>query len=841
MTETEYVVRRFSERFAAFRGRRVLLHGSREYARAILEAYDAQYRFLGVMTDEDAGETFAGKRVFPAEELPGLDVDLIVLTERVKYAEAAYEKLAPLCREKGIALYDMYGLDQIALHDELDACGPQSAAGWQRIAAPYPVLALELMDTVLARELFRSEPAPRSTLLPLVRERLAQGRPVVFSLRKSCPEEEQTALLWKTGLFSSREEMEGHLLRRCREDLSFRALRERYPDEPILYIGMGLVNECILPRCYGIQTYRLMPFLDAAFPKRPAPAAAEEENRRERLEAALQACDAVSFDVFDTLLQRLTLAPTDVFRLVEESAARCGAAAPGFAEQRVLSERERPMADLDGVYRRLGERTGWPEETLRALRQREIETERAVIEPRGAVVELLEKALAMGKRVVLTSDMYLPEPLLRGLLEEKGVHGFERLFVSCDRGRRKAAGLFEEVRAYLGDARVLHIGDDPDADIAPALAAGCAAFWVPSALRAALDAGWEGAVRTAESLMERCLVGMSVAEAFADPFQPSAIAHTEPRARLRRFACGALAPMVAGFLTWLAREMRASGVERVLFLARDGYLPMRGYALLRRRFPEMQLPGETYFYANRRAALLGVACELARGFHFDRDGLVNGFSPDQILARYLALPPEAIEPWRADEEPEAYIERHMDAIRAVQEETRRGYVRYGKRLGLTPGARCAVVDFVAQGSTQGALERFLPLDMRGYYFARPWYENNGMSCPACYYLCGENDFLLRNYLEAEHFMTAPEPSMDRMLPDGEPRLAEEARSGEDLGDVSAVLREAVRFTARFIDLFYVPGEVIRPALPEEMYAADGYHWVMREFYDDWSQSPVGRK
>ena len=51
MTELEYVIGRFDEKFHGFCGKRILLHGSREYAEGILKAFDPLYGFLGSQFD----------------------------------------------------------------------------------------------------------------------------------------------------------------------------------------------------------------------------------------------------------------------------------------------------------------------------------------------------------------------------------------------------------------------------------------------------------------------------------------------------------------------------------------------------------------------------------------------------------------------------------------------------------------------------------------------------------------------------------------------------------------------------------------------------------------------
>lgn len=840
MTELEYVISRFDEKFREFCGKRILLHGSREYAEGILKAFDPLYGFLGVMTFDPVGESFCGKPVFGSDRLTELKPDLIILTERVRYAEAAYESLACICQDNHIALYNMYGLDEVAVHRDLESCRYHQLSGWIKIVEPYDVIAFELMDAFLAFNQLRGEAVARDLVKQLVKNLLERGTPVYFSLRRSYPEQKQIEYLWNAGLFSSREAMEACLIRRKGEDLSFRALRERYPREKILYIGMGLVYECILPRCYDIDTYRMLPNIDPLFPKRPEnKQEAPRQWDRKRLKEALARCDAVSFDVFDTLLQRKTLQPTDVFRLVERRAQQAGISAPNFAERRIAAQDLDPFTNIDGIYRRMKLNTGWPQETLDSLLAMEVETERAVLMPRTPMIEVFREAVRSGKRVVLTSDMYLPEQILSQLLAEKGVEGYEKLFVSCDEGCCKANGLFDRVRTYLGEARILHIGDNVDADLDPARAAGFEGFYVPSALRTALDCGWEKAIGKAESLTERCLVGLSVAVAFEDPFIPHAIEQAKTNVRLQRYAAGAVAPMIAGYLCWLASELRDSNAARVLFLARDGWLPMAGYECLRRRWPELSLPEPVYFYSNRRAAFLGVMEQFLGTIYFNGHGLSNGLAPNEVLSHFFDLAEENILPWREGEQtPQQYLLRHRTAVHDRQVQARAGLSRYADSLALRPGELYAVVDFVAMGSTQAYLEQILPLTLRGYYFARPRYENAESACNMRYYLQGKNDFFLRNYMETEHFMTSPESSVDYIAEDGTPVLAEEVRNAEDMREIALVAEVIQTYLRTFFELFYAPGDTIRPELPEELYAADGYHWVMKNAYDDWSKKPL---
>ena len=70
MTEVEYVIANFAERFAAFRKKRIVLHGSRNYAEAIIENFADSFHFIGIMSLEPFDDgSFHGLRVLKEEDI----------------------------------------------------------------------------------------------------------------------------------------------------------------------------------------------------------------------------------------------------------------------------------------------------------------------------------------------------------------------------------------------------------------------------------------------------------------------------------------------------------------------------------------------------------------------------------------------------------------------------------------------------------------------------------------------------------------------------------------------------------------------------------------------------
>ena len=149
MTEVEYVIAGFDEKFHTFRGSNIALHGSREYAKAIIDNFDSSYHFFGIISkDPIEGDYFHGLKVLREEDISQLNIDMIILTERVKYAEEVYTSIGNVCSEKSILLYNMYGIDEHKVHAEIDACKYNDVKEWEELCRPYDVIAFEVVDTL---------------------------------------------------------------------------------------------------------------------------------------------------------------------------------------------------------------------------------------------------------------------------------------------------------------------------------------------------------------------------------------------------------------------------------------------------------------------------------------------------------------------------------------------------------------------------------------------------------------------------------------------------------------------------------------------------------------------
>ena len=403
------------------------------------------------------------------------------------------------------------------------------------------------------------------------------------------------------------------------------------------------------------------------------------------LEQKIAEADAVSFDFFDTLFVRSLLNPEDVFDILGKRFGisdfrnlRRAAQTEAFRRMHQLGLKEITLA---GIYACFDPLAVPPEEIMLA----EYELELSLVHPNAELIELFLKTVASGKTVVLTSDMYLPveffnEAFLRYNLP------LVPMFVSSSSNatKRDQGELFDIVAAELKlvHRRILHIGDNLHSDVKQANAKGLTAFHYqeyrcPPPLKHSAP----------EASLARGLLRKHVNE-------------TEPNSyRELGFLYGG--PAAVGFLDWITVQARRDNIDRVLFLARDGYVLER----IAKSRTDNQLPLFNYFLGSRVAFTLAAMTDA--NFSEFLPFLVSGsegLSPYELLERIGVPPPadkvmenlglsaSAIITHSQLESVQEFLYAYRWEILKVCRANRRALFAYLNALGIRPGNRVALID-----------------------------------------------------------------------------------------------------------------------------------------------------
>lgn len=211
---------------------------------------------------------------------------------------------------------------------------------------------------------------------------------------------------------------------------------------------------------------------------------------------ALPQVDVVSFDFFDTFATRVVSQPTHVFAAMEQHLTNTrGRTWDGFARERVLAERQaRSIKEnishtddvtLSEIYLPLAQRYSLSYQQRVELEQLEQTFEINLAAPVAIANELIDAARQAGKRVIVVSDFYMDAQHIVNVAHKIGHTWLDAsdVYVSSVCGGTKDNGvLWDNVLKLVGvsPSRMVHVGDNDNADVKQPRARGIRAIHYPA-------------------------------------------------------------------------------------------------------------------------------------------------------------------------------------------------------------------------------------------------------------------------------------------------------------------------------------------------------------------------
>lgn len=336
----------------------------------------------------------------------------------------------------------------------------------------------------------------------------------------------------------------------------------------------------------------------------------------------------ISFDIFDTLIMRYVYRPDDIFLLLNKKFEEIYSTNISFDKLRINAEREcrRKFGEsnpewqdvtISEIYECMADYYSIPSEITKIMEEEEKKLEIQFSRRRKSAMELFDVAIKSDKEVILVSDMYLDENTIIKILDKAGYKGYKKIYLSSSLRLTKANGdLFKAVIKDLGaDGKdIIHIGDTWVNDIVRPKKFGIETIFMPKAtevfenkingvvtnLCSKIGQAVSGIICDSSKFMEglgyRTMSALVAGYYFDNPYRSF---NDESDFNIDPYFIGyyALGMHLLGLSKWIAEN--SQGYDKIFFMARDGYIPMKAYNILK----NADNPEAEYIYTSRKLLL----------------------------------------------------------------------------------------------------------------------------------------------------------------------------------------------------------------------------------------------
>lgn len=447
-----------------------------------------------------------------------------------------------------------------------------------------------------------------------------------------------------------------------------------------------------------------------------------------------------SFDIFDTLITRKVATPKGIFVLMKDIINQ----SPQFADLpndvktnffnyrtnsefylRQINNRWNDGKDisLDMIYNHIQHTYFLTNEQTQAIKELEIQLELDNIIPIKENIEKLKVLLEKGKRVVLISDMYLPEYIIKEmLLKCDPVLCQVKLYLSSTLGFMKTKqALFHYVKEQenVEFREWTHMGDNKFADFFCARKLGIKAVLYPYVK----FKEYEKSLLVANSQNSFVQISLGCAKNIRLNKFPN-----DEKAQLGASLAG---PILFPYIYWLLDQAQKRGIERLYFIARDGYILKLIADLI---IKENNLPIKTkYIYGSRKAwrisALKVEDDELYRQFvqftMYEPKKVNQAFGLTK--EEFLSILPKNLHNYsthKPDNRLAEYLYENKDVLKFAIEKNKAQkecVINYLKNTIDCTDDKFAFVDLDGSGLTQNCLARlmnnFYDKKIKSFYYA----------------------------------------------------------------------------------------------------------------------------
>lgn len=451
-----------------------------------------------------------------------------------------------------------------------------------------------------------------------------------------------------------------------------------------------------------------------------------------------KASDIISFDIFDTLIERPFEVPNQIFDLMD---LRFKALVPDEeVDFRTIRESSRSLViknDSEEVllscrYNALVDNNIISRSIADQMYSYELELEKKLCKPRAIGLELFNLAGLLKKDIILVSDIFFDKEFVQELLSLNGIKGYKHLFVSSDIGKLKHTGNLYPIvldKIETTPSKVIHVGDNYKSDVLNSKVFGIKSLYLENNKDLVANSTTYNNVLTDKKNNVLASIIKALATQNIFRFKDFDLSRSFTQGKNYNLGYSVVGPFFLGKALWVLKNALDENVTDIYFLARDGEIVKRCYDIIAENMPGA--PKSHYIMASRRS--LNVASIF--NYHDILDALKINFTPmpiGDLLRNRFGL--EAIDNCIyikhgfPDSRAIADIKKNKDSIISLLEDIsetiinnstreRALLLEHYKQHGLTDcEKKPLLVDIGHAGSLQKSISRLIDRKLSANYF-----------------------------------------------------------------------------------------------------------------------------
>lgn len=532
--------------------------------------------------------------------------------------------------------------------------------------------------------------------------------------------------------------------------------------------------------------------------------------------------EIVSFDLFDTLLQRKCYLPSDVFALASEIVrTKLGNNIDYVYVRQQTRSNLSPNYTWEELRRELNKK--YDQSLVNVMLDAELEAEVRLCAPRKFMCCYCQDLINKGTDVYVITDTYLPKAFVLKLLRRIGLEMIPegKVIVSNEYNMSKKDGDLWKyfVQNIVKGKKAVHFGDNLIADVENAGNVGIIPCYIMNSMTMLTNSSVAAISPKVETLYESIVIGLLVTRLFDSPFSLS-----ETKGRISMDTCKDIgyivyAPLLVTFLLWLRDVTYEAGIKKLFFFARDGFFLERDYNKLCEIFRDSSAPKAHYLYISRQAAWIA---SISSEEDFDNIlslpyvGTFKNYMKSRwdvdVDKRTGGVNEQSIDEFVSIKELKNKMAPYLNEIKEKIRCDRKNYITYLDSLNID--MYCGFVDQGVYGTIQRYLSKILGYPLRSWNIVaqEDAFSDGNVQC-SCYRGPDKTGYvspLAENVTFIETLLTAPYGMIRRVDAKGN-RVSDEPSAGQKyFADKEVMNQEIEQFIQDLSDIF-----VDRPKIKSE--------------------------